>query len=84
MGEGIIQDVERYGVIMFVSFSVGNTGPFKEITGITTLAENLKKEFLEENTFEVSGQNYNKISYIYGAMVLEKQIIWQHLRKCRR
>ena len=61
MGEGIIQDVERYGVIMFVSFSVGNTGPFKEITGITTLAENLK------NTFEVSGQNYNKISYIYGA-----------------
>ena len=49
MGEGIIQDVERYGVIMFVSFSVGNTGPFKEITGITTLAENLKKEFLEEN-----------------------------------
>lgn len=26
MGEGIIQDVERYGVIMFVSFSVGNTG----------------------------------------------------------
>ena len=39
---------------MFVSFSVGNTGPFKEITGITTLAENLKKEFLEENTFEVS------------------------------
>ena len=67
MGEGIIQDVERYGVIMFVSFSVGNTGPFKEITGITTLAENLKKEFLEENTFEVSGQNYNKISYIYGA-----------------
>lgn len=42
-GEGIIQDVERYGVIMFVSFSVGNTGPFKEITGITTLAENLKK-----------------------------------------
>ena len=67
MGEGIIPDVERYGVIMFVSFSVGNTGPFKEITGITTLAENLKKEFLEENTFEVSGQNYNKISYIYGA-----------------
>ena len=67
MGEGIIQDVERYGVIMFVSFSVGNTGPFKEITGITTHAENLKKEFLEENTFEVSGQNYNKISYIYGA-----------------
>ena len=48
---------------MFVSFSVGNTGPFKEITGITTLAENLKKEFLEQNTFEVSGQNYNKISY---------------------
>lgn len=26
-----------------------------------------EKEFLEENTFEVSGQNYNKISYIYGA-----------------
>ena len=63
----IIQNVERYGAIMFVSFSVGNTGPFKETTGITTLAENLKKEFLEENTFEVSGQNYNKISYIYGA-----------------
>lgn len=52
---------------MFVSFSVGNTGPFKEVTGITTLAESLKKELLKENTFEVSGQNYNKISYIYGA-----------------
>lgn len=58
---------ERFGAIMFVSFSVGNTGPFKEVTGITTVAENLKKEFLEENTFEVSGQNYNKISYLYGA-----------------
>lgn len=65
--ESIIQDVERYGVVMFVSFSVGNTGPFKEVTGITTLAENLKKEFLRENTYEVSGRNYNKISYIYGA-----------------
>lgn len=52
---------------MFVSFSVGNTGPFKDITGVTTVAESLKKEFLEENTVEVSGQNYNKISYIYGA-----------------
>lgn len=52
---------------MFVSFSVGNTGPFKEVTGITTAAENLKKEFLAENTFEVFGRNYNKISYIYGA-----------------
>lgn len=52
---------------MFVSFSVGNTGPFKEVTGITTVAENLKKEFLDKNTFEVAGQNYNKISYIYGA-----------------
>ena len=60
-------NVERYGAIMFVSFSVGNTGPFKEVTGITTLAESLKKELLKENTFEVSGQNYNKISYIYGA-----------------
>ena len=59
--------LERFGAIMFVSFSVGNTGPFKEVTGITTVAENLKKEFLEENTFEVSGQNYNKISYLYGA-----------------
>ena len=55
-------NVERYGAIMFVSFSVGNTGPFKEVTGITTLAESLKKELLKENTFEVSGQNYNKIS----------------------
>ena len=53
--------VERYGAIMFVSFSVGNTGPFKDITGITTVAENLKKEFLAENTFEVLGKNYNKI-----------------------
>lgn len=52
---------------MFVSFSVGNTGPFKEITGITTVAESLKKEFLEKNTFEIAGQNYNKISYVYGA-----------------
>ena len=52
---------------MFVSFSVGNTGPFKEITGITTVTESLKKEFLGENTFEVCEQNYNKISYIYGA-----------------
>ena len=60
-------NVERYGAIMFVSFSVGNTGPFKEVTGITTLAESLKKELLKENTFEVSGQNYNKSSYIYGA-----------------
>lgn len=65
--ESIIKDIERYGVVMFVSFSVGNTGPFKEVTGITTLAENLKKEFLRENTYEVSGRNYNKISYIYGA-----------------
>ena len=52
---------------MFVSFSVGNTGPFKEVTGITTVCESLKKEFLEKNTFEVGGHNYNKISYIYGA-----------------
>ena len=52
---------------MFVSFSVGNTGPFKEVTGITTVCESLKKEFLGKNTFEVSGHNYNKISYIYGA-----------------
>lgn len=52
---------------MFVSFSVGNTGPFKEVTGITTVCENLKKEFLEKNTFEVGSHNYNKISYIYGA-----------------
>ena len=29
-GKVYIQDVERYGVIMFVSFSVGNTGPFKD------------------------------------------------------
>ena len=52
---------------MFVSFSVGNTGPFKEVTGITTVCESLKKEFLGKNTFEVGGHNYNKISYIYGA-----------------
>lgn len=65
--DGILRAVERYGAIMFVSFSVGNTGPFKDITGITTLAESLKKEFIEENTFEVSGQCYNKISYLYGA-----------------
>lgn len=63
----IIQAVERYGAIMFVSFSVGNTGPFKDITGITTLAESLKKELIEENTFKISGQYYNKVSYIYGA-----------------
>ena len=60
MGNYIIYSVERYGAIMFVSFSVGNTGPFKEITGITTVAESLKKEFLDENTFEVSGKNYNR------------------------
>ena len=52
---------------MFVSFKVGNTGPFKNVTGITTLSENTKKEFLKENTFEVSGKNYNKTSYIYGS-----------------
>ena len=52
---------------MFVSFSVGNTGPFKEVTGITTVCESLKKEFLGKNTFEVGGHKYNKISYIYGA-----------------
>ena len=40
---------------MFVSFSVGNTGPFKEVTGITTVCESLKKEFLGKNTFEVGG-----------------------------
>lgn len=62
-----MSNVERYGANMFVSFLVGNTGPFKDVTGITTHAENLKKEFLKENTFEVSGQHYNKISYIYGA-----------------
>ena len=84
MGEGIIQDVERYGVIMFVSFSVGNTGPFKEITGITTLAENLKKEFLEENTFKSLDRTIIKFHTFMEQMVLEKQIIWQHLRKCRR
>jgi len=52
---------------MFVSFSVKNNGPFKEETGITTSVEAAKKEFLEENTFELAGKNYNKISYIFGA-----------------
>lgn len=52
---------------MFVSFSVKNIGPFKGETGITTLAEAVKKEFLAENTFVVAGKNYNKISYIFGA-----------------
>lgn len=52
---------------MFVSFLVGNTGPFKDITGITTVCESLKKEFLERNTFKIGNYNYNKISYIYGA-----------------
>ena len=28
---------------MFVSFSVGNTGPFKDVTGLTTLTESSKK-----------------------------------------
>ena len=76
--------VERYGAIMFVSFSVGNTGPFKDITGITTVAENLKKEFLAENTFEVLGKNYNKISYIYGANGSGKTNFLSALTKMQR
>ena len=69
---------------MFVSFSVGNTGPFKDITGITTVAENLKKEFLAENTFEVLGKNYNKISYIYGANGSGKTNFLSALTKMQR
>lgn len=52
---------------MFVSFSVKNIGPFKQETGITTSVETAKKEYWEENTFELAGNNYNKITYIYGA-----------------
>lgn len=84
MEKYIIFFVERYGAIMFVSFSVGNTGPFKEITGITTVAESLKKEFLDENTFEVSGKNYNKISYIYGANGSGKTNFLSALTKMQR
>ena len=66
-GEGIIQDVERYGVIMFVSFSVGKYRSIQGDNWNHNPCGEFEKEFLEENTFEVSGQNYNKISYIYGA-----------------
>ncbi len=53
-------------VAMFVSFKVENTGPFKDANGITTIAEESKKELLEDNTFEVNGFRYNKISYLIG------------------
>lgn len=69
---------------MFVSFSVGNTGPFKDVTGLTTLTESSKKEFLRENTFEISGHNYNKISYVYGANGSGKTNYLSALKKMQR
>ena len=52
---------------MLVSFEVTNYGPFSETVGISTQADNSKKEFLEENTFFDGGKRYNYVSYIYGS-----------------
>lgn len=49
------------------SFSVSNFGPFAEEILFYTTANLSQKELLNENTFEIGDDRYNRVSYIFGA-----------------
>ncbi len=50
-----------------LSITISNYGPFAEPVTFSTVSDTTKKELLEENSFEIREERYNKVSYIYGA-----------------
>lgn len=49
------------------SLAVTNMGPFADTVQLFTTADESKKELLQENTYKINDQRFNKVSYIFGA-----------------